>query len=181
MNSNISSSSSVVLIMVVIQHSTSIDTKLLENLSLVERTTIFISAGPGKILRHHLLGFIWIRVQFLPVVRLVVNLPIRTQLDKNLLLKLRSITSSKAKLKNRQALLLSLYLLHKISKTKNICVFERGNIIANHLTWKAKSCPRHTQIPEMVQSLSAPNKHMDAKHCFLILSKRWYMPIKKCG
>jgi len=45
-------------------------------------------------------------------------------------------------------------------------------------TSNARSCPLQTQTPEMVLSPSEPKRHTDAKACFLILSSRWYIPIK---
>lgn len=41
---------------------------------------------------------------------------------------------------------------------------------------KARSCPFHTHTPEMVESLSPPNRQTDANACLRILSSRWNMP-----
>jgi len=51
--------------------------------------------------------------------------------------------------------------------------------VKKKITGKASSCPRQTQTPEMVLSLSLPKRLTDEKHCFLILSRRWNIPSYK--
>lgn len=57
------------------------DAVLLENFSLIEFASLFICAGPTKILLNQLLCFFFRWIKLRPTIRFIIHLPIWTQLE----------------------------------------------------------------------------------------------------